>query len=87
MLLNTTKLYDYVRQNEIDLCYLDKILINDIKPLNNDKLNSIINLYNSNGINTHYIEEEILSEILSIKYNYNITNEITKKLDVIKKKY
>ena len=85
MLLNTTKLYDYVRQNEIDLCYLDKILINDIKPLNNDKLNSIINLYNSNGINTHYIEEEILSEILSIKYNYNITNEITKKLDVIKK--
>lgn len=85
MLLNTTKLYDYVRQNEIDLCYLDKLLINDIKPLNNDKLNSIINLYNSNGINTHYIEEEILSEILSIKYNYNITNEITKKLDVIKK--
>lgn len=85
MLLNTTKLYDYVRQNEIDLCYLDKLLINDIKPLNNDKLNSIINLYNSNGINTHYIEEEILSEILSIKYNYNVTNEITKKLDVIKK--
>lgn len=85
MLLNTTKLYDYVRQNEIDLCYLDKILMNDIKPLNNDKLNSIINLYNSKGINTHYIEEDILSEILSIKYNYNITNEITNKLDVIKK--
>lgn len=85
MLLNTTKLYNYVRQNEIDLCYLDKILMNDIKPLNNDKLNSIINLYNSKGINTHYIEEDILSEILSIKYNYNITNEITNKLDVIKK--
>ena len=70
--LTEHKLFDYVSRSEVDLYYLDRILLNDIQSISDKealkKVNSEIHLINLKGSEAHYITEDILKSVIYAKY-------------------
>lgn len=81
------KLFDYVSRSEVDLYYLDRILLNDIQSISNKealkKINSEIHLINLKGSEAHYITEDILRKVIYAKYGDDLRDKTTEELNKI----
>lgn len=85
--LTEHKLFNYVSGSEVDLYYLDRILLNDIQSISNKealkKINSEIHLINLKGSEAHYITEDILKSIIYAKYGDDLRDKTTEELNKI----
>lgn len=81
------KLFNYVSRSEVDLYYLDRILLNDIQSISNKealkKINSEIHLINLKGSEAHYITEDILRKVIYAKYGDDLRDKTTEELNKI----
>ena len=81
------KLLNYVTKNEVDLYYLDKILLSEIESINNKndlrKIKDKISLINSDGVEVHYVTKEILTDIVYAKYGENLREKVSEELNKI----
>lgn len=87
--LTEHKLYDVVSKSEVDLYYLDKILLSDIESISDKealkKVKSEIHLMNLKGNEAHYITEDIIKSIIYAKYGDDLRDKTTEELNKIAK--
>lgn len=85
--LTEHKLFNYVSGSEVDLYYLDRILLNDIQSISNKealkKINGEIHLINLKGSEAHYITEDILRKVIYAKYGDDLRDKTTEELNKI----
>lgn len=85
--LTEHKLYDVVSKSEVDLYYLDKILLSDIESISDKealkKVKSEIHLMNLKGNEAHYITEDIIKSIIYAKYGDDLRDKTTEELNKI----
>ena len=87
--LTEHKLYNVVSKSEVDLYYLDKILLSDIESISDKealkKVKSEIHLMNLKGNEAHYITEDIIKSIIYAKYGDDLRDKTTEELNKIAK--
>lgn len=85
--LTEHKLYNVVSKSEVDLYYLDKILLSDIESISDKetlkKVKSEIHLMNLKGNEAHYITEDIIKTIIFAKYGDDLRDKTTEELNKI----
>ena len=86
--LTEHKLYNVVSKSEVDLYYLDKILLSDIESISDKealkKVKSEIHLMNLKGNEAHYITEDIIKSIIYAKYGDDLRDKTTEELKKMK---
>ena len=85
---NKSTLYDFINDKHIDIRYINSIIMNKIKDINNIKednkqkklikrrLNELIPKLNNNSLNNNYFNIEIIKLLLMLENNYNAYREL-----------